>query len=326
MSRDASPVLSVIIVSYNTRQMTLACLRSVYRGLGALPADVWVVDNASTDGTPAAVAKEFPEVRLITNPSNVGFGAANNQAIQASCSEFVLLLNSDAFPDRRAVPLLVEFLRAHPDTAAVGPRLVNADGSLQRSCYRLPSPLRAIWENLLLTAALPDHRIFGDYRAWSHDSARNVEMVIGACLLLRRSALERVGPFDERFFLYAEETDLCLRLRRAGYQIRFLPSAVVVHLNGGSGTRQPDRVFCEFRRSQEKFYAKHYGVAGLWCHRATMLVGSLLRIVLFTVLGAVSRIRRVRYREEAATWKRILAWTAGLRGPGLSDRTTGAAP
>src|SRR5687768_14946249 len=134
------PTVSVIIVSYNTREMTLECLRTLYGGLGDPAAEVWVVDNASTDGSAEAIRAGFPQVRLVANARNVGFGAANNQAMCQARGEFFLLLNSDAFPRPGAVAALADFLRRHQDVAVVGPRLLNADGSLQRSCFRFPSP------------------------------------------------------------------------------------------------------------------------------------------------------------------------------------------
>jgi GT2 family glycosyltransferase len=320
-----TPLISAIVVSYNTRQMTLDCLAALQAALRGTAAEVWVVDNASADGSPAAVAAAFPDVRLIRNPRNVGFGAANNQALRACRGEYVLLLNSDAFLAAAAVATLLGYLREHPDVGVVGPKLLNADGSLQRSCYRFPSPWRAVAEGLLLTAAWPNSRLFGDYRAWAHDATRDVDMIVGACMLLRRSAVERVGAFDEAFFLYAEETDLCFRMRRAGLRVVFLPAATATHLNGGSGARQPDRVFCEFRRGQERFYRKHYGRASLAVYRAMIVVGACLRLVAFAAIGACSATRRQRCAAELKNWARILTWTLGRRGAGLRELGLAAA-
>ena len=316
-------LISAIIVSYNTRQMTLDCLGALYAGLGQMPAEVWVVDNDSTDGSAEAIHETFPQAKLIANLYNAGFAAANNQAIRSSCGEFLLLLNSDAFLSQGALTTLVAHMKEREEVAVVGPKLLNADGSLQRSCYRFPGPWRTLCENVLLTAAMPNSTLFGDYRAWSHDRVRDVDMIIGACMLVRRSALDRVGLFDENFFLYAEETDLCYRLHKAGLRTNFLPTAEVTHLNGGSGRQLSDRVFCEFRRGQEKFFRKHYGVSGLLFYRLMMTLGSCLRLSLFALIGAVSRKRRLRCVEEARLWKRILKWTVGSRGPGLSELYVG---
>jgi GT2 family glycosyltransferase len=199
--------VSVIIVSFNTRQMTLDCLRALDDALAAdglaSAAEVLVVDNGSTDGSAAAVREAFPDVVLIENQTNRGFSAANNQAIRVAKGERVLLLNSDAFPRAGAIAALMRYLDEHPRVAAVGPRLLNADGSLQPSCFRFAGPWRSVCENLLLSAAFPNSRLVGDFRAWPHDAERDdVDFVIGACMLVRRAAIEQVGVFDEAFFLY----------------------------------------------------------------------------------------------------------------------------
>ena len=312
-------MLSVVIVSYNTREMTLRCLRSLDDALQGLEAGIFVVDNGSSDGSAEAIEHEFPAVNLIQNERNRGFGAANNQALRLARGEFVLLLNSDSFPEKTAISHLIECARSYPRGAIFGPRLLNEDGSLQPSCYRFPSPSRSIWENTLLSAAFPNHPIFGDYRAWPHDEKREVDFVIGACWLVRCAAIEEVGLFDEEFFLYAEETDWARRFLKAGWKTLFVPDAQVVHLGGGSGGAQPDRVFCEFHRGQERFIRKHYGTRGLLVHRFATVFGACLRILLF---GAATFLRpglRHRYKRLVAQWKRILLWNLGRRGPGLQE-------
>ena len=233
--KDLAPEISVIIVSYNTRQMTLDCLHALYASLEGLNAEVWVVDNASADGSADAIRAEFPEAHVIDNPINAGFGAANNLALKQATGEFLLLLNTDAFAAPGAVAALVEYLKAHPKAGIAGPRLLNADGSLQRSCYRYPSPVRAWLENTGLSGLLARHPVFGDYSAWAHDKEQAVEWVIGACLLVRREAYEQAGGFDEAFFMYQEETDWQKRVQNCGWEIAFTPSAVVTHLGGASG-------------------------------------------------------------------------------------------
>ena len=218
---SAAPVISAIVVSYNTRAMTLDCLRDLYADLGDTPAEVFVVDNASTDGSAGTIREQFPRTIVIDNTTNAGFGAANNQAIRRATGTYLLLLNSDAMVKAGAIGALVEQMRSDGRIAVVGPRLLNADGSLQASCYKFPGPARSIFENTLLTAAFPNHRVVGDYRAWNHDAARGVELAIGACLLVRRVAVDEIGLFDEDFFLYAEETDWLYRFHRAGWKIWF---------------------------------------------------------------------------------------------------------
>jgi GT2 family glycosyltransferase len=170
---SSRPLLSVIIISYNTRDMTLECLRVLEAELSAssLSAEVWVVDNASSDGSVDAIGEAFPRVRVIANTDNAGFGAANNQAMRQANGEYFLLLNSDAFPRPGALAALVEYSKQHPEAGVVGPRLLNADGSLQRSCWKFPSPTRAWLENVGIVAAVPNHPVLGDYSRWEHDTS-----------------------------------------------------------------------------------------------------------------------------------------------------------
>lgn len=311
--------VTVIIVSYNTRPLTLECLRHLHADLAsardAVDAEVWVVDNGSADGSATAVAAEFPGVRVVTGARNLGFAAANNLAIGRTSGEFVLLLNSDAFVRPGAVGALVRHMRARPDVALLGPRLLNQDGSLQRSCYRLPGPWRAFCEHTLLAAAFPNSRIVGDYRAWDHGSDRDVEVVIGACCLVCRSAVERVGGLDEAFFFYGEDLDWCMRFRRAGYRIAFTPSAEVVHLGGASGKAQPEWVFREFQSAVDRFHRKHYGRSGLAFFRAMQCAGAMTRLAAFGVAGAFRPAARQGIDRRREEWRRVLAWSVS-RGAG----------
>ena len=312
------PVLSVVIISYNTRAMTLDCLRDLFADLGALPAEVWVVDNASKDGSPAAIREAFPQVRLIANDRNAGFGAANNQAIGGSQGRFLMLLNSDAFVHSGAVRALLRYLERHPEVGAVGPRLLNPDGTLQRSCYPFPSPVRAWIENLWLSAAFPNHPVVGDYSRWSHDADRLVEWVIGACVVVRREVLDQVGGFDERFFMYAEETDWQRRIRAAGWQIGFTPDAVVTHVGGASGVADLPRIKAGFFESLDRYEHKHHGWPGLVALRGAMAVGSVLRAVLWSacwllrpswrpLAGAKLKLHLWLVARQVTRWRALVA-------------------
>jgi GT2 family glycosyltransferase len=296
--------LSVVIVSYNTREMTLRCLRELTDGLGGVSAEVFLVDNASTDGSVEAIRRDFPDVRIIANAANAGFGAANNQAMARAAGEFVLLLNSDAFPRPGAIQALVRYLKSHADVGVVGPRLLNADGSLQRSCYRFPSPLRAWAENLWLSAALPNHRVFGDYSRWPHDRERQVEWVVGACMLVRREVVAQTGGFDERFFMYSEEADWQKRIRKAGWSVAFTPASKVVHLGGASGAAERSRINRHFFESLDYYERKHHGALGLVSLRAAMVVGCSLRAILWLAAAACVRSRR----QVALAKLRMHAW------------------
>jgi N-acetylglucosaminyl-diphospho-decaprenol L-rhamnosyltransferase len=319
MSADAL-VVSVIVVSYNTREMTMECLRTLQTDLRDLSAEIWLVDNASTDGSVDAIRTTFPKVNVIANTRNLGFGAANNQAMQQAKGDCFLLINSDAFPRPGAIRTMLSCLEAHPQVAAVGPCLRNRDGSLQRSCYRFPSPLRCLWENMLLTAAFPNDAVFGDYRAWAHDSERYVDFVTGAALLVRRTVVEQIGHFDTNFFMYAEETDWQLRMHRAGWQVLFCPQAEVTHWAGHSATRMKDRQFCEFNRATARYIRKHYGPGG-WCvQRVAIVIGAMLRLMVWSLVYLTGGQRQHKAARNIRDWFRLLRWwTGGGPHEGLAE-------
>lgn len=290
---SSSPTVSVVIVSYNTRELTLQCLREVIGDLerDAISSEIWVVDNASRDESAAAIAREFPGVHLIASTKNEGFGAANNRAFEKSRGEFLLLLNSDALVHRGAVAHLVDFLRNHSTAGAVGPRLLNADGTLQTSCWKFPSPARIWLEAFGIARLFTAHPLLGDYYRWAHDETRKVDFVIGACLLVRREVYERVGGFDESFFLYAEETDWQKRIRGAGWDIVFTPGADVTHLGGASGAGEKAKVSALFYEGQERYILKHHGAIGWMIMRVGALLGSLTRALGYGILLLTPRRR-----------------------------------
>jgi GT2 family glycosyltransferase len=294
----------VIVVSYNTRQMTLDCLRRIRDDLCGVRAEVFLVDNASTDGTPAAVRESFPDVTLIANDRNVGFGAANNQAMRRAGGEFIMLLNSDAFPAPGATRELLGYLRRYPEAGVVGPKLLNADGTTQQSCYRFPSPAQCWRENFWISTAFRHHHRWGDYRHWPHDRERRVEWVVGACLVLRAVVFRQVGGFDERFFMYAEESDWQRRIRDAGWQIAFTPAARVTHLGGASGAADPARINRHFFESLDYYQVKHHGIPGLLALRGAMVVGCAVR----GALWALAFLARPARRDLARRKLRLHAW------------------
>ena len=294
---NAQPTISAIIVSYNTRAMTLDCLRALHEDLGDIPAEIIVVDNDSRDGSAEAISAAFPRVRLVVNPSNDGFGAANNLAMRTAAGRYLLLLNSDAFPHAGCLSTLIQYLDDHPKVGLVGPRLLNADGSLQRSCWRFPTPLRAWLESLWISRLLARHPMVDDYRHWPHDAERDVDFVIGACLLVRRETYEEVGGFDERFFMYQEETDWQLRIQRAGWKVRFTPAGIVTHLGGASGRDEALKINRVFFESLDRYSLKHYGSAGFAANRAAQVVGAALRIACWGTVSLLPRRRAQALRE-----------------------------
>ncbi|BCM90900.1 N-acetylglucosaminyl-diphospho-decaprenol L-rhamnosyltransferase [Abditibacteriota bacterium] len=309
-SHDGQVLVSVVIVSFNTRETTLHCLRDLEGELERLSgeSEVFVVDNDSKDGSAEAIRREFPSVRLLELDSNEGFGPANNRAFAEARGEFLLLLNSDAFVHPGALETLVGFLQA-PENArvgGVGPKLLNEDGSLQASCWKFPSPGRSWIEALGLARIFASHPKLGDYYRWAHDETRGVDFVIGACLLMRREVYEEVGGFDPAFFLYAEETDWQKRMLMHGWTIAFCPDAVVTHLGGVSGAADSNKTSTLFWQGQERFMQKHFGSRGWLLFRGALFVGALTRFLALATLAL-----HPRKRQSSRTRLRFFAWQMG---------------
>ena len=306
-SLSDQPTLSVIIVSYNTRALTLECLRILTEEVQGMRAEIFVVDNASSDNSVPVIKACFPAVRLLVSERNAGFGAANNLALHQSRGRYLLLLNTDAFPKPGAIAALIHFLDQHPAVGVIGPRLLYQDGSLQQSCFRFTTPLYAWMENLGLTKLFRWYPALDDYRSWNHATERAVDFVIGACLLLRREVYQQVGGFDERFFMYQEEADWQKRIKAAGWQIVFTPCAEVVHLAGASGKDQPLRTSGHFFESLDKYMLKHHGLIGFLLVRVAMLVGCSGRAFGWAAVALTAPWRRAK----AAARARQHLWLVG---------------
>lgn len=279
--------LSAVVVTYNALPYVEQCLASVAGW------DTVVVDHGSRDGTVARVKERFPAVRVVEQ-ENRGLGAGWNRGIRETTSPYVLMLNADAWAVGDGVERLLEFAESRPDAAVVGPRLLNTDGSLQRSVRGFPTLWRLATEYFFLRKLAPGSRALNAFYAggFEHDRVREVEFVMGSVMLVRRAAIDRVGPLDEDFFLFSEETDWCYRFRRAGWKVLFFPGAEFVHVGGAS---HGGRMFTENLRGHLRFLAKHRGPAE--AERARRLLLAALR-----VRGLVFPGERGRMYREAAVW------------------------
>ncbi len=253
------PVVSAVVVSYNTKDDLRLCLRSL-SGNVSLPLEVVVVDNASTDGSAAAAREELPDARVIENRENLGFAAAANAGWRAARASSVLFLNSDAEATAGAVEALLAVLDARPDVGIVGPRTLGENGRIQVSTGPRLTPL-AEWGQRRLVRGLRLGRETAIHAAEvRHSREHEPFWISGSCLLARRSALEVVDGFDERFFLYEEDVDLCQRVRAAGWRVVFTPAATVRHRLGRSMSKAGARPRLEYHRSHVRYYRKHNGV------------------------------------------------------------------
>jgi len=251
--------VQVCIVNYNTREHLRTCLEGLSTESSSRP--IIVVDNASPDGSAAMVQREFPDVKLIANSVNLGFGAAANQAIALCESAYMLLLNSDTRVQPGAVQALAAYLDRCPRAAIVGPKLLNSDGTLQRSSRRFPGTLAWLFDNQLggrLARSL-GLRAGKMLHAWAHDHARPVPWVIGAAMAMRVEPVRQVRGFDPGFFLYCEEIDLCMRLRKSGWEVHFTPDATIAHVGGASTPGDRRDLNRHMIASTLRLYRLHYG-------------------------------------------------------------------
>lgn len=251
--------VSVVIVSFNTRELLHKCIESVYAQAGSLKIEVIVVDNASTDNSAEMIKQNFDKVKLIRNSKNVGFAAANNQAITKVKGEFVLLLNPDTVVLDGAIDNVVAFARQNKQAAVVGCRVLNPDGTMQRTCSMFPSALNIMLSSTYLYKIFPRSRFFGRELMtwWDRSDVREVDVVSGCFMLVRREAIEKVGLMDEEFFLYAEETDWCYRFKRAGWKLLFMPDAEIIHYGGASSGKRKAQMLLQLRAGILQFIKKH---------------------------------------------------------------------
>lgn len=285
--------LSIIIVNYNVKYYLEQCLLSVRRAVRGMEADVWVVDNASTDDSVSYIRERFPEVRCIANTENAGFSRANNQAIRRSSGEYVLLLNPDTILGESVLHDCIGFMDTHPEAGGCGVGMLKATGGFAWESRRgLPTPFTAFCKMSGLCSLFPRSRVFGKYymRYLDRNEVNEIEVISGAYMLLRRSALERVGLLDEGFFMYGEDIDLSYRLMQGGYTNYYHP-ARILHYKGESTEKNSFRYVHVFYRAMVIFFDKHFR------HRYRLLSSLIRLIVVFrAVLDLLTtRMKSLRY-------------------------------
>jgi GT2 family glycosyltransferase len=272
--------LSIVIVNWNTREFLSRCLRSVYDTTLDLDFEVIVVDNGSTDGSQEMVRQEFPAVSLIVNTENKGFAKANNQAIRRSRGRYVLLLNSDAFVYENTIEHTVAFMDGHPEAGMAGCRLLYENGRLQPSCYAFPTLSTEFFIAVGLDRLFPKSRLFGKYGMtyWDFDDIREVDVILGAFMMVRATAIDEVGLMDERYFMYSEEVDWCYRFRDKGWRIYFYPHVEAIHVGGGSTRRVRAEMLVRLYGSRIEFFRKHHGRLSARLLKLVIGFNCLLRI------------------------------------------------
>jgi GT2 family glycosyltransferase len=301
--------VSIVIVSFNTRDVLRECLQAVERESSGLDVEVLVVDNHSSDGSPEMIESDFPHVRLFRSEVNLGFGSANNIALKVARGRYTVLLNSDAFLQPNSLHLAFQHMEKHPEVGLAGGRLVGRDFAWQPSARMFPSIRTDLFVLTGLAAKYPKSKTFGSFdRTWADQSLPSeVDWVPGAFSIIRADALAEIGHFDPEFFLYSEEVDLCRRIKNAGYQIWYWPDIVVVHI-GGESSRQIKSLemsatgaqLVRWRmRSTLLYYRKHHG--------ATAWLAKMLEILLYRSTELRNRFSKDPRRQARAKEYRNLA-------------------
>lgn len=263
-----------------------------------------VVDNASSDGSREMVAERFPEVKLISNTQNPGFAYANNQALRQCSSELVLLLNADTVVKPGAIEILVDFMDKNPDVGICGARLLNPDGSLQVSAYPEPTLTREFWRLFHLDKLW----FYGTYpmENWNHDEPRKVDILKGACLLIRSEALEDVGLFDEDYFIYSEDMDLCTRMQNSGWSLYWMPTAEIIHFGGQSTQQVAAEMFLRLYQGKVQYFRKYNSSLVVTLYKLILLLATLGRISLTPFIYLERPDLRQYHLQLSSNYRRLI--------------------
>ena len=301
--------LAIIIVAWNSKPFLGACLGSIIGSGSSHTRELVVVDNGSTDGSAELVRKVAPDVRLIINKRNEGFAAANNSALSLMKSRYALLLNPDTVVLPGALDAMVDYMDINGHIWALGPMMLNGDGSPQLTGVRFPTNWNIFAETLFLDRMFPRSEWLGAHRELYRDLTvpRRVDYVQGSCLLLRSAVLDRVGTLDEQFFMYFEETDWCYRVNDAGGEVWFYPTARVTHFGGGEIGHYDRRRLVEYHRSILRFYSKHYTAERTMGLRFILVLRAVIRLVLWSIVAAVRPSLRRAALSSAAGYLQSLS-------------------
>ena len=304
--------LSVVIVNYNTRDLLLSCLKSLYQVSSKITFEVIVSENGSTDGSEEAVRRDFPQTLLIQNGRNLGFGSAMNQGVAQARGKYLALLNPDTVIPADTLPFILNYLDSRKDIGALGCRLVGRDGRTQLSCARFPTPLRvfSLFTRLDRILRIPLFQTYYDrinwrpfsLQDWNHDETREVDTVLGAFFVMQLHIFKQVGGFDKRYFMYYEEVDLFRKIRAIGHRVIFLHEVYVVHYGGESTKQEYAQMRFEQQRSLLQYLQKWHGTVAAEVSRWFLVLLAFLRlgwVVVSSKGRSLGNSKRLRLRNTA---------------------------
>ncbi|MFJ8457695.1 glycosyltransferase family 2 protein [Lysinibacillus xylanilyticus] len=286
--------LSVVIVNYNTKKLTIDCIQSVLKSKSNFQYDIFVVDNASSDGSVEQIKSKFPHVHVISNKENVGFSKANNQAIKACSSRYVLLLNSDTIVNENTLDEMICYMDEETNVGAVGCEVNLPDGTLDKACHRgFPTPEASLYYMIGLAKKFPNSSKYNSYHKsyMNMHEVHDIDCLVGAFMMVRREAFEQVGLLDEEFFMYGEDIDWCYRIKEAGWRIVYNPTVSIVHYKGASSRRKPFKIVYEFHRAMYLFHKKHFKTKYNFLINGIVYTGITLKLTFATISNLLKKVR-----------------------------------
>jgi len=313
-----STEVSVIIVSWNCRQMLADCIQSLQAQLPEGSSEIIVVDNASSDGTVEAIRASFPELTLIASKANQGFARGNNAGITISKGKYICLINPDVVVGDRCIAQLLEYMEQHANVGMVGPKIIGRDGETQRSCMRTPTLWNQLCRTLGLDTLTKSSRLFGGYlmKDFHFDELREVEIINGCFWMIRREALESVGNLDQRFWMYGEDLDWCERFRLAGWKLAFFPDAKAVHFGGISSEQASVRCYVEMQRADLQYWRKYHSVLSYACYFGLLCTAHSLRSFVFACAFALNPSSSARVLMRLRKHLACMRWLIESTGLG----------
>lgn len=298
-------MVSIIIVSWNAKAYLLKLLASLANE--TYPREIIVVDNDSSDGSPEAIARDYPEVKLIRSPENLGFSRANNLGIKAATGEYLAFVNSDVEVFPGCIPGLVAFSEAHPRVGVAGPALFGGKGGLQRSYWGFPTLRNRFARAFALDNFFPAKTFSGFSTYGAKEAFKPVDVLQGSFLLVKRAALETVGPWDEGFFLYGEDVDWCKRFWKGGWEVMYVSSSRAIHYGGSSSANAPVRFYVERAKADLQYWLKHKTFVDVWAYILISLVHESLRVLGYSVFAPFKSSARYKAKRGIASIRWLLS-------------------
>lgn len=313
--------ISICIVNWNTKDLLYNCIDSIQKKTSGVSYEIIVVDNNSDDCSAEMVKEHFPHCKLIASNKNNGFSRGNNLGIQEATGKYILFLNPDTVLATNALYGMFQFMESCPEVGAVGCKLLNPDGSVQFICARTyPTLFNQFCYLMMINRLLPMSQMFStvEMSYWDHRDSRDIDCLTGACIFARKIIIDDLKGFDEKFYMYAEEVDLCYRIKKAGWKLHFLASEGIYHLEGASSKQKPQKYFSTLaqRESNRYFFLKHFGKMYAWMYTSIIFFGSFYRLLVIALSKFVFRGNRVSKQDRDYIFFKylnLLLWSVGLK-------------